>query len=178
MSPSPSPAPPPRPPPRRRSTDTLDYYWSSLAGAGSSSSLARSLSPSPSPSKSSASEYSLPSARYDSRSSHRPPTEPEPDEFTTPVAAPCHDRPDLRPPQFVVPASSSPGSPPPQTLPVLEPVGDTPRSAPAHTSGFGGADGNKDWEETLRGRNRRTLPAKVPSSATHLAGLLDGSIHA
>lgn len=148
---------------------------------------------------------------------HASPMEPDTEEFKTPIAVPWQERPDLVPPQFVFPVSSSspggqfksPGSAQrAQTIPVAASIytptnpsassprahtpqstvsahpvlergpGGTPRSAPAHTSAFGtGADGKEDgWEETLKGRNRRTLPAKVPSSASNLAGLLDGSI--
>ncbi|OWZ63191.1 hypothetical protein AYX15_04765 [Cryptococcus neoformans] len=143
--------------------------------------------------------------------------EPDTEEFKTPIAVPWQERPDLVPPQFVFPVSSSspggqfksPGSAQrAQTIPMAASIytptnpsassprahtpqstvsahpvlergpGGTPRSAPAHTSAFGtGADGKEDgWEETLKGRNRRTLPAKVPSSASNLAGLLDGRI--
>lgn len=148
---------------------------------------------------------------------HASPMEQDTEEFKTPIAVPWQERPDLVPPQFVFPVSSSspggqfksPGSAQrAQTIPVAASIytptnpsassprahtpqstvsahpvlergfGGTPRSAPAHTSAFGtGADGKEDgWEETLKGRNRRTLPAKVPSSASNLAGLLDGSI--
>ncbi|KIR27972.1 hypothetical protein I309_02966 [Cryptococcus deuterogattii LA55] len=212
MSHPPSPLPlPPRPPPRRRSTDAsggLDYYWSALAGTGPSSSSSPSPSPSPSPSRLHEGAYSdgtdsgSSASRYSSVDNSTPivfPPDSEADEFSTPVAPPWQERPDLRPPLFPVLAQpSSPeraqtvpmaggaagqypsASPPPTQTPqtttvsVQRALGDTPRSAPAQQSEFDTS--GEVTEETRKGRNRRTLPAGIPSSATSLAGLLDGSI--
>ncbi|KAE8539772.1 hypothetical protein D1P53_003709 [Cryptococcus gattii VGV] len=131
------------------------------------SSSSSSLSPSPA-----ASDYSLPlhERAYDSGSSgsryspvdYSTPIADPADEFSTPIAPPWQERPDLRPPLFP-PASSLTT---PQTT-VQRALGDTPRSAPAQQSEFDG--------ETLKERNRRTLPAGIPSSATNLAGLLGSS---
>ncbi|WVQ73740.1 hypothetical protein IAR50_003320 [Cryptococcus sp. DSM 104548] len=54
---------------------------------------------------------------------------------------------------------------------------ETPRSAPAWKSEFeesgGSAEGGED--DTVKGRNRRTLPAVAPSSSTDLAGIMNGN---
>ncbi|TYJ57704.1 hypothetical protein B9479_001558 [Cryptococcus floricola] len=53
---------------------------------------------------------------------------------------------------------------------------ETPRSAPAWKSEFeqSGKSAEGEEEDTVKGRNRRTLPAVAPSSSTDLAGIMNG----